>query len=109
VGRAQFLVWTPEVIGVSGVVRGTMIQQAATKNILTAREKGRRMLNNKFAREALKQAATQVNQGVREGARQFVEKEVDPLRSRLDEMETRVARLERQIADLLRDRDRTGR
>ena len=27
------------------------------------------MLNNRFAREALKQAATQVNQGVRDGAR----------------------------------------
>jgi phage shock protein A len=67
------------------------------------------VLNNKFAREALKQAATQVNQGVREGARQFVEKEVDPLRARLDEMETRVARLERQIAELLRERDRMGR
>jgi polyhydroxyalkanoate synthesis regulator phasin len=67
------------------------------------------MLNNKFAREALKQAATQVNQGVREGARQFVEKEIDPLRNRIDELETRVARLERQIADLLRERDRTGR
>jgi polyhydroxyalkanoate synthesis regulator phasin len=67
------------------------------------------MLNNKFAREALKQAATQVNQGVREGARQFVEREVTPLRSRIDELESRVARLERQIAELMRDRDRMGR
>jgi len=67
------------------------------------------MLNNKFAREALKQAATQVNQGVREGARQFVEKEVDPLRGRIDELETRVARLERQISELLRERERTAR
>jgi polyhydroxyalkanoate synthesis regulator phasin len=66
------------------------------------------MLNNKFAREAIKQAATQVNQGVREGARQFVEKEVDPLRARIDELETRVAKLERQVAELLRGRDRTG-
>lgn len=64
------------------------------------------MLNNRFAREALKQAATQVNQGVREGAKQFVEKEVTPLRDRIDELEGRVARLERQIAELLRDRDR---
>jgi polyhydroxyalkanoate synthesis regulator phasin len=62
------------------------------------------MLNNRFAREALKQAATQVNQGVREGAKQFVEKEVTPLRDRIDELEGRVARLERQIAELLRDR-----
>ena len=36
------------------------------------------MLNNRFAREALKQAATQVNQGVRDGARQFIEREITP-------------------------------
>jgi phage shock protein A len=65
------------------------------------------MLKNPLAREALKQAATQVNQGVKEGARQFVEREVNPLRERIDELETKVARLERQVAELLRDRDRT--
>lgn len=64
------------------------------------------MMNNRFAREALKQAATQVNQGVRDGARQFVEREVSPLREQLDELEARVARLERQLAELLRERDR---
>ena len=67
------------------------------------------MLNNKFAREAIKQAATQVNQGVRDGARQFVEREVGPLRDRVDELEGRVARLERQIGELLRERERGGR
>jgi polyhydroxyalkanoate synthesis regulator phasin len=67
------------------------------------------VLNNRFAREALKQAATQVNQGVRDGARQFVEREVTPLRARIDELEGRVARLERQLAEVLRDRDRTSR
>jgi len=66
------------------------------------------MLNNRFAREALKQAATQVNQGVRDGAKNFVEREVSPLRERVDELEGRVARLERQIAEILRDRDRMG-
>jgi hypothetical protein len=70
---------------------------------------GQQMLNNRFAREALKQAATQVNQGVRDGARQFIEREVTPLRDRVDELEGRVARLERQLAELLRERDRTGR
>jgi polyhydroxyalkanoate synthesis regulator phasin len=65
------------------------------------------VLNNRFAREALKQAATQVNQGVRDGARQFVEREVEPLRARVDELEGRVARLERQVAELLRERDRS--
>lgn len=64
------------------------------------------MLKNPLAREALKQAATQVNQGVKEGARQFVEREVNPLRERVDELEARVARLERQIAELVRERDR---
>lgn len=64
------------------------------------------MLNNRFAREALKQAATQVNQGVRDGAKQFVENEVGPLRQRIDELEGRVARLERQLAEVLRDRGR---
>jgi polyhydroxyalkanoate synthesis regulator phasin len=67
------------------------------------------MLNNRFAREAIKQAATQVNQGVRDGARQFIEREVTPLRDRVDELEGRVARLERQIAELIRERDRTAR
>jgi polyhydroxyalkanoate synthesis regulator phasin len=64
------------------------------------------MMNNRFAREALKQAATQVNQGMRDGARQFVEREVSPLRAQIDELEGRVARLERQLAELLRERDR---
>lgn len=64
------------------------------------------MLKNPIAREALKQAATQMNQGVKEGARQFVEREVNPLRERIDELEGKVARLERQVAELLRDRDR---
>jgi polyhydroxyalkanoate synthesis regulator phasin len=63
------------------------------------------VLNNRFAREALKQAATQVNQGVRDGARQFIEHEVEPLRERVNELEGRVARLERQVAELLRERD----
>lgn len=64
------------------------------------------MLKNPIAREALKQAATQMNQGVKEGARQFVEREVNPLRERIDELESKVTRLERQVAELLRDRDR---
>jgi hypothetical protein len=64
------------------------------------------MLNNRFAREALKQAATQVNQGVRDGARQFVEREIAPLHDRIQELEGRVARLERQLAELMRERDR---
>ena len=67
------------------------------------------VLNNRFAREAIKQAATQVNQGVRDGAKQFVAREVTPLRERVDELEGRVARLERQVAELVRERDRTGR
>ncbi len=65
------------------------------------------MLKNPLAREALKQAATQVNQGVKEGARQFVEREVNPLRERIDTLESKVARLEQQVAELLRERDRT--
>ncbi len=67
------------------------------------------MLNNRFAREALKQAATQVNQGVRDGAKQFVEREVTPLRDRIEELEGRVARLERQLSELMRERERSGR
>jgi polyhydroxyalkanoate synthesis regulator phasin len=67
------------------------------------------MLNNRMAREALKQAATQVNQGVRDGARQLVEREVAPLRAQIDELEGRVTRLERQLAELLRERERSGR
>lgn len=63
------------------------------------------MLNNRLAREALKQAATQVNQGVRDGAQKFVEKEVSPLRDRIEELEGRIARLERQIAELSRERN----
>lgn len=67
------------------------------------------MLNNRFAREALKQAATQVNQGVRDGAKQFVEREVTPLRDRIEELEGRVARLERQLSEFMRERERSGR
>ena len=67
------------------------------------------MLNNRFAREALKQAATQVNQGVRDGAKSFVEGQVSPLRERIEELEGRVARLERQVSELMRDRERSGR
>jgi phage shock protein A len=65
------------------------------------------VLKNPLAREALKQAATQVNQGVKEGARQFVEREVNPLRERIDELESKVARLERQVAELVRERGQT--
>lgn len=65
------------------------------------------MLNNRLAREAIKQAATQVNQGVREGAKQFVEREVNPLRERIEELEGRVTRLERQVAELMCERDRS--
>jgi phage shock protein A len=64
------------------------------------------MMNNRFAREALKQAASTVNQGVRDGAKQFVEREVAPLRDHIDELEGRIARLERQVNELLRERDR---
>jgi len=67
------------------------------------------VLNNRFAQEAIKQAASQLNQGVREGARQFVEREVTPLRERVEELEGRVARLERQLTELLRERDRASR
>lgn len=66
------------------------------------------MLKNPMAREVLKQAATQVNQGVKEGARQFVEREVNPLRERVDELENKVARLERQVVELLREQGRTS-
>ena len=64
------------------------------------------MLNNKFARDAIMQAANQVNQGVRDGARQLVAREVAPLQERIQELEGRVARLERQLAEVLRERDR---
>ena len=47
------------------------------------------------------------NRTEEEGARQFVERDVNPLRERVDELEGKVARLERQVAELLRDRDRT--
>ena len=67
------------------------------------------MLNNRFAREALAQAANQVNQGVRDSARHFVEREVAPLQERIQELEGRVARLERQLAELMRERDRGPR
>ncbi len=67
------------------------------------------MLNNRLAREALKQAATQVNQGVREGAQKCVEKEVSPRRDRIEELEGRIARLERQIAELSRDQNSRDR
>ena len=56
------------------------------------------VLRNPRTREALLGAASQVNAKVRQGAGSFVEGEVAPLRARIDELEERVARLERLLA-----------
>ena len=58
------------------------------------------VLNNRVARQALKQAASSVNARVREGAEGFVDREVAPLRARIEELEERVKELERQLTRL---------
>ncbi len=62
------------------------------------------VLNSRIARQALKQAGSSVNARVREGAEAFVEREVSPLRARIEELEERVKELERQLARLNNDR-----
>ena len=57
------------------------------------------MLNNRFAREALKQAATQVSPRCSRRRAAIYRARGHPLRDRVDELEGRVARLERQLAE----------
>lgn len=56
-------------------------------------------MNNRLAQEALKQAASRVKTGVRQGVDTLVEQETAPLRSRIAELEARVERLERRLGE----------
>jgi ubiquinone biosynthesis protein UbiJ len=56
-------------------------------------------MNNRLAQQAIKQAASRVKSGVQQGAESFVEREVGPLRARVDE-------LERELAEVRRDQQR---
>lgn len=56
-------------------------------------------MNNRLAQEALKQAASRVKSGVRQGVDTLVEQETAPLRSRIAELEARVERLERRLGE----------
>ncbi len=56
------------------------------------------VMNNRLAQQAIRQAATKVKSGVQQGAESFVEREVAPLRTRIDELEARVNELERRLA-----------
>ena len=56
-------------------------------------------MNNRLAQEALKQAASRVKSGVRQGVDTLVEQETAPLRVRIAELEARVERLERRLGE----------
>lgn len=56
-------------------------------------------MNNRLAQEAIRQAATRVKSGVRQGVDTLVEQETAPLRARIAELEARVDRLEQRLGD----------
>ena len=56
-------------------------------------------MNNRLAQEALKQAASRVKSGVRQGVDTLIEQETAPLRVRIAELEARVERLERRLGE----------
>ena len=56
-------------------------------------------MNHRLAQEALRQAASRVKTGVRQGVDALVEQETAPLRARMAELEARVERLERLLGE----------
>jgi polyhydroxyalkanoate synthesis regulator phasin len=56
-------------------------------------------MNNRLAQEAIRQAASRVKTGVRQGVDTLVEQETAPLRARIAELEARVDRLERRLGE----------
>ncbi len=55
-------------------------------------------MNSRLTQQAIRQAA-KVGTGIRQSAETFVEQEVAPLRTRLSQLEARVAELERLLAE----------
>ena len=66
-------------------------------------------MNNRLARQALQEATARVKTGVRQGAESFVEREVAPLRVRVEELERQLAEAHRRIEEQARRLDRLER
>ena len=64
------------------------------------------MMNNRLAQQAIKQAASRVKTGVQQGAESFVEREVGPLRARVNELERDLEHLRREHRSLAERLDR---
>jgi hypothetical protein len=62
-----------------------------------------RNLTNPTTRNALREAATRVTSGVRQGAEAFVEQEVAPLRTRIAELERQLAAMQQRLDRLERE------
>ena len=68
-------------------------------------------MNNRLAQQAIKQAASRVKSGVQQGAESFVEREVGPLRARVDELERALAEVRRnqqRLAERIDQLERAG-
>ena len=66
-------------------------------------------MNNRLARQALQEATARVKTGVRQGAESFVEREVAPLRARVEELERQLAHARQELAEQARRIDRLER
>ena len=66
-------------------------------------------MNNRLAQQALRQAAARVKTGVQQGAESFVEREVAPLRARVEQLERELAEVRRAQAALAERLDRLDR
>ncbi len=60
-------------------------------------------MNNRLAQQALRQAASRVKTGVQQGAESLVEREVAPLRARVEQLERELAEV-RRVQSALVDR-----
>ena len=66
-------------------------------------------MNNRLAQQALRQAASRVESGVQQGAESFVDREVAPLRARVEQVERELAEVRRVQAALVERLDRLDR
>lgn len=66
-------------------------------------------MNNRLAQQALRQAASRVKTGVQQGVEAFVEREVAPLRARVEQLERELAEVKRTQAALVERLDRSDR
>ncbi len=66
-------------------------------------------MNNRLAQQVLRQAASRVKTGVQQGAESFIEREVAPLRARIEELERELAKVRQEHRSLAERLDRIER